>query len=376
MFYVGYSRTDTFLQEIIGEIIDESGGVDGLRRSFAITPGAKEYEKLAWERNKKISLINTDAEEFLPWLKDSVSVHAKTEQARDLTLEGALPNTPELAREDIKAIRYHYAFPLEEMQLGLADAEDFYKGNEAQWADIAADHDSRRELAEEVILTIIEDVDAAQTRTVVVFGEVGSGKSTLLKRIAADLLNDWTLPVVFVRNQRSLDYAVLRPLIQALGTRIYLGVDDVADRVQELENFISAARRDKSDITILGCARLNEWSYKNQSHGLTFDISFDLQYLTTPEIDALLQKLELTGQLGILAQQTQTERRQAFIRRADRQLMVALREATEGKRFDQIIQDEYTAIPEETAQEAYLLVCCVYQAKVTMRAGVLRRLTG
>ena len=168
----------------------------------------------------------------------------------------------------------------------------------------------------------------------------------------------------------------MRPLIQALGTRIYLGVDDVADRVQELENFISAARRDKSDITILGCARLNEWSYKNQSHGLTFDISFDLQYLTTPEIDALLQKLELTGQLGILAQQTQTERRQAFIRRADRQLLVALREATEGKRFDQIIQDEYTAIPEETAQEAYLLVCCVYQAKVTMRAGVLRRLTG
>ena len=195
VFYVGYSRTDTFFQEIIGEIIDESGGVDGLRRSFAITPGAKEYEKLAWERNKKISLINTDAEEFLPWLKDSVSVHAKTEQARDLTLEGALPNAPELAREDIKAIRYHYAFPLEEMQLGLADAEDFYKGNEAQWADIAADHDSRRELAEEVILTIIEDVDAAQTRTVVVFGEAGSGKSTLLKRIAADLLNDWTLPV-------------------------------------------------------------------------------------------------------------------------------------------------------------------------------------
>ena len=141
-----------------------------------------------------------------------------------------------------------------------------------------------------------------------------------------------------------------------LGTRLYVGLDDIGDRVQELENFISAARRDKADITILGCARLNEWSYKNQSHGVTFDISFDLQYLTTPEIDALLEKLEIAGQLGILAQQTQTERRQAFIRRADRQLLVALQEATEGKRFDQIIQDEYSAIPEESAQEAYLLI--------------------
>ena len=65
VFYVGYSRTDTFFQDIIGDIIDECGGVDGLRRSFAIAPGAKEYEKLAWERNRKISLINTDAEEYL-----------------------------------------------------------------------------------------------------------------------------------------------------------------------------------------------------------------------------------------------------------------------------------------------------------------------
>ena len=374
--YVGYSRTDTFFRDIIGEIIDECGGVDGLRRSFAITPGAKEYEKLAWERNRKISLINTDAEEYLPWLVDSVSVHAESEQAKDLSLEGALPGAPELARDDIRAIRDHYAFPLEELRVGLADAQGFYKGNEAQWADIAVYHDSRRELAEEVILTLVGDVDATQLRTAVLFGEAGSGKSTLLKRISADVLNDWTLPVVFVRNQRSLDYTVLRPLIQALDTRLYVVVDDIEDRVQELENFIFAARRDKANITILGCARLNEWSYKNQSHGLTFDISFDLQYLTTPEIDALLEKLEITGQLGILAQQTQTERRQAFIRRADRQLLVALREATEGKRFDQIIQDEYSAIPEGSAQEAYLLICCVYQAKVTMRAGVLRRLTG
>ena len=204
VFYVGYSRTDTFFQDIIGDIIDECGGVDGLRRSFAIAPGAKEYEKLAWERNRKISLINTDAEESLPWLMDSVSVHAKSEQAKDLSLEGALPEAPALGREDIKVIRDHYAFPLEEMQVGLADAEDFYKGNEAQWADIAADHDSRRELAEEVILTLVGDVEAAQLRSAVLFGEAGSGKSTLLKRIAADLLNDWTLPVVFVRKQRLL----------------------------------------------------------------------------------------------------------------------------------------------------------------------------
>ena len=374
--YVGYSRMDIFFQDIIAEILDECGGVDGLRRSFAITPGAKEYEKLAWERNRKISLINTDAEEYLPWLMDSISVHTESEQAKDLSLEGALPEAPELARDDIRAIRDLYVFPLEEMQVGLADAEGFYKGNEAQWADINADHDSRRELSEEFILTLVGDVDATQLRTAVLFGEAGSGKSTLLKRICADLVNDWTLPVVFVRNQRSLDYTVLRPLMKALGTRLYVGLDDIGDRVQELENFISAARRDKANITILGCARLNEWSYKNQSHGLTFDISFDLQYLTTPEIDALLEKLEVAGQLGILAQQTQTERRQAFIRRADRQLLVALREATEGKRFDQIIQDEYSAIPEEIAQEAYLFICCVYQSKVTMRAGVLRRLTG
>ena len=39
--YVGYSRMDTFFLDIMGEIVDECGGVDGLRRSFAIAPGAK-----------------------------------------------------------------------------------------------------------------------------------------------------------------------------------------------------------------------------------------------------------------------------------------------------------------------------------------------
>ena len=312
----------------------------------------------------------------MPWLLDSVSMHAESEQTKDLTLQGALPEPPELTPDEIRAIRDHYAFPLEELQVGLADAEGFYKGNEAQWADIAASHDSRRELGEEVILTLVGDVDTTRLRSAAFFGEAGSGKSTLLKRISADLLNDWALPVIAVRNQRSLDYAALRPLVRGLSTRLYVAVDNIADRVQELEQFISAARSDRADITILGCARLNEWSYKNQNHGITFDISFDLPYLTTPEIDALLEKLELAGQLGILAQQTQSERRQAFIQRADRQLLVALREATEGKRFDQIIQDEYSAIPEESAQQAYLLICCVYQSKVTMRAGVLRRLTG
>ena len=376
VLYVGYSRMDTFFQDVLGEIVDECGGVNGLRRSFALTPGAKEYEKLAWDRNRKISLINTYAEEFFPWLLESVSVHTESEEAKESSLEGALPEVPKLGHDDIRAIRDHYAFPLEAMRVGLANAQDFYKGNQPQWADIAADHDSRREVSEEVILALVGHADVTQLRTVVLFGEAGSGKSTLVKRICADLLNDWKLPVVAVRNQRSMDYTVLRPLIQALSTRLYIAVDDIEDRIQELEDFISAARRDKADITILGCARLNEWGYKNQSHGLAFDLSFDLHYLTTPEIDALLEKLEIAGQLGVLAQQTPTERRQAFIRRADRQLLVALREATEGARFDQIIQDEYSAIPEEASREAYLLICSVYQAKVPMRAGVLRRLTG
>ena len=62
-------------------------------------------------------------------------------------------------------------------------------------------------------------------------------------------------------------------------------------------------------------------------------------------------------------------RSEEFIVRAGRQLLVAMREATSGRGFDEILKDEYRDLPDE-AKLAYL-ICCLAVAQGAQ--GVYRR---
>src|SRR4030042_2373573 len=53
-----------------------------------------------------------------------------------------------------------------------------------------------------------------------------------------------------------------------------------------------------------------------------------------------------------------------------------MREATEGKDFDKIIEDEYENIPSEIGKQAYLYICALHRLGVSVRAGLIRRITG
>ena len=50
-----------------------------------------------------------------------------------------------------------------------------------------------------------------------------------------------------------------------------------------------------------------------------------------------------------------------------KELLVTLREATEGKGFDAILEDEFRSIPSELARDLYLIVCCFYQHGALIR---------
>jgi len=65
-----------------------------------------------------------------------------------------------------------------------------------------------------------------------------------------------------------------------------------------------------------------------------------------------------------------------FEEKADKQLLVAMREATEGADFDVIIRDEYENVPSELGRKTYLTICSLHRLGVPIRAGLLKRLSG
>ena len=102
--------------------------------------------------------------------------------------------------------------------------------------------------------------------------------------------------------------------------------------------------------------------------------SYELEYLSKKEIDALLTLLETHRSLGTLKDIAFDKRREAFEERAGRQLLVALHEATLGRPFEEIIEDEYNHIVPLNAQLIYLTICTLNRLNVPVRAGIISRI--
>jgi hypothetical protein len=106
------------------------------------------------------------------------------------------------------------------------------------------------------------------------------------------------------------------------------------------------------------------------------DEVYDVRYLNREEIRRLLSKLRENKSLGLLEGLSEEQQEEAFERRAGRQLLVALHEATLGKPFEEIIWDEYRTIQPDEARRIYQSVCVLNRLGVPVRAGIIRRVHG
>jgi len=88
-----------------------------------------------------------------------------------------------------------------------------------------------------------------------------------------------------------------------------------------------------SRLTVVTSERINEWNINCQDLSDLVSREYRLGYLSESEIDVLLGLLEKHRSLGVLERKSTQEREEAFKQRAGRQLLVALHEATLGRRL-------------------------------------------
>ena len=153
--------------------------------------------------------------------------------------------------------------------------------------------------------------------------------------------------------------------------RPFFFIDDAPDMMRSIKGvnkFLSSTSRPA--CIVLG-GRTNEW---RQCTNRIRAYEYAINPLSQEEILRLLKCLESNGELGQLAGLSESLRIAAVQRKHDRQLLVALREVTEGAAgFDAIIEDEYTALRTELSRALYAAVSCAYQLKTPIRDVVLAR---
>jgi len=86
--------------------------------------------------------------------------------------------------------------------------------------------------------------------------------------------------------------------------------------------------------------------------------------------------LEKNKSLGTLAHLDLAHRRVQLAEQAGRQLLVALHEATLGRRFEDILVDEFNNVQPYEAQRMYLTICILNRLGVPVRAGLIARVHG
>lgn len=230
----------------------------------------------------------------------------------------------------------------------------FLQGAEPQWGDIYNELDAPREFTDDII-QIAKHLHAENEGGLLALsGSAGSGKSTVLKRAALTLSSLGHL--VFFSNCEELpETHSFENAIDALPAKPVIFFDNAHLAFGQIGQYLTCLKRTSRKALFVISARTHplvdivaEWKTQNKVEERR------IPDLSPKDVDSILDKLDQHNLLGKLAGHARNQQREVFLSYAKRQVLVAMRAATLGKGFDEIIKDEFLHIIPLEAQMVYL----------------------
>ncbi len=375
--FCGYRLADSHIRKLLYRFVE----LGARPRFYVVVSGLSEHEVSYWE-SMNVGVIDARFGEFMRSLDRAVEPLFRTLSVG--TDVKALPirrlyrvNTMEPPRLKA-ALENDLTFIHRDLPHPHQDPKRFYQGFDTGWGGIVQKLDAERRLTSDLVFkAVMEEVpDAVNVRLFVLRGPGGSGKTIALKRAAWDAATGLDALALWCEPAGALTGERLVELHEFTGKRIFLFVDRVALRVDQVLSTLKLAKARKVPLTVIGAERDSEWNV--YCGGLKPFLTEELRVanLSVGEIERLLDLLDRHGSLGLLADQPRAEQVKAFQDRAERQLLVALHEATQGKQFEDIVLEEYQGIVPGQAQRLYLDIATMNQFAVPVRAGTISRISG
>ena len=378
LVFVGHSLSDLDIRAILLEI-SQIG--EARPRSYIVAPNITPQEQRFWE-SRRFSCIKLSFEDFLNDINNKI-----TEPLRKLAtlkierehaffndfcpIDNARPSQSllTLLTRDTEYVHKGY-------KSTKADPNAFYKGYLVDWSPIIDELDVRRSMSDNIISEVILSTEEDRSENVEFFlikGHAGSGKSVLIKRLAWEAAVTFNKICLSIKPSGYPDYEPLLEMFNICKKRIFLFIDPVNNFSEIISKFIVRARKDNLPITIIGAERNNVWNTECEELKSYLTDSYEVRYLSEKEIENLLALLKKHNSLGYLEGLGYEAQKEALAKRAGRQLLVALHEATLGKPFADILFDEYKSIGSLSAQSLYLTVCIMHRLGIPTRAGLISR---
>jgi hypothetical protein len=231
----------------------------------------------------------------------------------------------------------------------------FYLGTEATWKCIEERRDAPRAVAKEIgsVLT-----DNSVANALILHGTAGSGKTTILKRIAFDASNAGH-SVYWANSEVKLDIKVLVDFLAENDDKSlrFVFVDTSSRFIRNNETSLMQLLK-LPRVRLVMADRTNAVAKHETIYTRLKAHPFEMVDMSDEEIDAVIERLNFHNFLGNLKALNQEDRRRSFRDGSKRQLLVALKTATSGKGFNQIIEGEFDEL-DDSSRLAYLIACLV-----------------
>jgi len=362
--YIGYSNSDPNWGMVQAEVRKEFGNIQ-LPQAFRISPDTDVIEREILT-GKGIETLEGTLTEFSKALTIA-GIHA---------CHAVLPaeaDIPSALRDIYKAqpgpvLRFLNSWEV----CNAADFAQpsntslFLKGDQANWGLIDRKLAVERDLKPDIYEKLLDYITSpTPTRPVLlVLGAAGYGVSTLLMQLAHLMVKDGAATVLRLKPGAVLLEGDVLFAASELPLRPVFIVDNATTWKRKIRSCTHLlGQQGLRSAFVLG-ARLNEW---RTALGRLKPQEFLLEPLSDPEIESLLSLLEQQNELGALRDLDREAQIAQIKIRNEKDLLVTLREVTEGRMFDSIIEDEYRRLGSDRARKLYSLVSGLYQERQMLR---------
>jgi len=379
VIFSGYSISDPHIQRILFDLTDPS-----IKRPpfYLVSPGIEPEEARYWDGNRVFS-VDATFEDFLRTVDRTIPAVGRALPIEIGGGELSIRKHYRIAQAaEPPSVARYLATDVTHVHSGLAaprqDPKAFYRGYDKDWGCILQNLDAHRSFSDSVLVdaVLLAEENRQAAELFMLKGPGGNGKSVSLKRIAWEAGVTYDQLVLYPRNPAGLRIEPIAEIHRLTDRRIFLFVDRVALVRNELRDLLQASRKRSIPLSVIGAERGNEWNIYCEHLEPFVCQEFPVRYLNEREIDELLGLLERHNALGLLKDCSPEDRVYAFTKSAERQLLVALHEATLGVPFEKIVVDEFRRIEPAVARNLYLDICALHQFGAPVRAGLISRASG
>lgn len=376
ILYAGYSHDDPNWNTVFQELLAEFAPTP-LPQSYRIAPQTPPIDSEILERNLVTTVDCTTSDLVKAVQAELGDIHVDPKSVDDLreTIPHDLRPGFDLNVAQMTRLLSSWEYVNQTDFASNANVYQFLRGEKPNWPCIAGDNPFTRDVEEAVSETLLDYVTAPRggRKTLLVLGSAGYGTTTLLMMLATSLVKQRVGPIFMHRAGTPIREGDIEFATTLLSRRPIFIVDDAASNARHISRAIQQLGASRREACFLLGDRTNQW--RQLPYSITAK-EFAIEPLSETEITRLLDCLAKHNELGELAKLPPDMQAAAVRSKHDRQLLVALRELTEGRAFDAIIEDEFRRIENEVARRLYAIVACTYQLRILAREAVIAMVLG